>query len=88
MHALNKPHTSASKGCKQGMTAPETFIREAVTHAGHLAELETAAWKDDRRFRVISADQGVLSFVDLFMHTPNKPHTSAWRGCEQGMTTT
>ena len=45
--------------------------------AGHMAELENAAWKDDRRFRLLSVDGGVLSFVDLFMHTPSKPRSSA-----------
>ncbi len=44
--------------------------------AGHMAELENAAWKDDRRFRLLSIDGGVLSFVDLFMHTPSKPRSS------------
>ena len=44
--------------------------------AGHMAELENAAWKDDRRFRILSVDKGVLSFVDLFMHTPSKPSSS------------
>ena len=45
--------------------------------AGRMAELENAAWKDDRRFRIMSVDQGVFSFVDLFMHTPSKPRSSA-----------
>ena len=35
------------------------------------------AWKDDRRFRLLSVDAGVLSFTDLFLHTPSKPLTSA-----------
>lgn len=42
-----------------------------------MAELENAAWKDDRRFRIVSVDGGVLSFLDLFMHTPSKPPSSA-----------
>ena len=42
-----------------------------------MAELENAAWKDDRRFRIVSVDQGVLSFLDLFMHSPSKPRSSA-----------
>ncbi len=42
-----------------------------------MAELENAAWKDDRRFRIMSVDHGVFSFVDLFMHTPSKPRSSA-----------
>lgn len=38
-----------------------------------MAELETAAWKDDRRFRIMAEDGGALSFADLFFHTPNSP---------------
>ncbi len=40
--------------------------------AGHLAELETAAWKDDRRFRLLMVDGGALSFSDLYLNTPSK----------------
>jgi hypothetical protein len=40
--------------------------------AGHLAELESTAWKDDRRFRVLVADAGALSFADLYLNTPTK----------------
>ena len=40
---------------------------------GYLAELETAAWKDDRRFRLLAVDRGALSFADLFFHTPDSP---------------
>ncbi|PRW58812.1 metallophosphoesterase [Chlorella sorokiniana] len=40
---------------------------------GHMAELETAAWKDDRRFRVLALDGGALSFVELMFHTRNAP---------------
>ena len=40
---------------------------------GHLAELETAAWKDDRRFRVLALDAGALSFADYYFHTPGSP---------------
>ena len=43
------------------------------TRAAHLAELETAAWKDDRRFRLLSLDGGDLAFVDLSFHTPSRP---------------
>jgi hypothetical protein len=43
------------------------------TTADGLAELETAAWKDDRRFRLLSVDGGVLSFADLFFNTPSRP---------------
>ena len=38
-----------------------------------MAELETAAWKDDRRFRLLSLDGRAFSFVDLFFHTPSRP---------------
>ncbi len=48
-----------------------------TTHAGHLAELENAAWKDDRRFRVLAFDKGAFSFADFFFHTPSKPHSSS-----------
>ncbi|RMZ56666.1 hypothetical protein APUTEX25_002755 [Auxenochlorella protothecoides] len=41
--------------------------------SGHLAELETAAWKDDRRFRLLAVDGGLLSFQDLFFHAPGSP---------------
>ena len=40
--------------------------------AGHLLELETAAWKDHRRFRVLAVDQGRLAFVDLYYVTPSR----------------
>ena len=40
--------------------------------AGHLAELESSAWKDDRRFRLLVADRGALSFSDLYLNTPSK----------------
>ena len=40
--------------------------------AGHLAELETAGWKDDRRFRLLTVDRGALSFSDLYFNTPTK----------------
>lgn len=40
--------------------------------AGHLAELESTAWKDDRRFRILVADAGALSFSDLYLNTPTK----------------
>ena len=44
--------------------------------AGHMAELENAAWKDDRRFRVLTFDKGALAFTDFFFHTPTKPNSS------------
>ena len=45
--------------------------------AGCLLDLETAAWKNDRRFRILSIDGSRLAFSDLFFHTPNKPLTQA-----------
>lgn len=36
-------------------------------------ELETGAWKEDRRLRIAAIDGGVLSFVDIYMHTPTAP---------------
>ncbi|CAL8465131.1 g4666 [Coccomyxa elongata] len=44
---------------------------------GHLAELENAAWKDDRRFRVLTFDKGSFSFADFFFHTPSQPLSSS-----------
>ena len=43
--------------------------------AGRLLELETAAWKDDRRFRLLTVDNGTFSFTDLMFNTPGKPVT-------------
>ena len=43
--------------------------------AGRLLEMETAAWKDDRRFRLLTIDNGTLSFTDLMFNTPGKPVT-------------
>lgn len=34
--------------------------------AAHLAEMESTAWKDERRFRIVVADRGAVSFCDLF----------------------
>jgi len=42
---------------------------------GRLLELETAAWKDDRRFRLMTVDDGTFSFTDLMFNTPSKPAT-------------
>jgi hypothetical protein len=38
-----------------------------------LIELETGAWKDDRRFRIAAIDGGAMSFIDLYLHTPSSP---------------
>lgn len=43
--------------------------------AGYLLELEAAAWKDQRRFRVAAVDQGRLAFADLHLVTPSRPST-------------
>ena len=42
---------------------------------GRLLEMETAAWKDDRRFRLLTVDNGTFSFTDLMFNTPGKPAT-------------
>ena len=44
-------------------------------YTGKLLELETAAWKDDRRFRLMTVDNGTFSFTDLMFNTPSKPVT-------------
>jgi hypothetical protein len=41
-----------------------------------LIELETGAWKDDRRFRIAALDGGAMSFIDLYLHTPSSPDMS------------
>lgn len=43
----------------------------------YLTELETAAWKDDRRFRIITVDSGCLSFGDFYFNTPSAPRIRA-----------
>lgn len=50
----------------------ETCFYNSRHVTGHLAELESTAWKDDRRFRVLVADAGALSFADLYLNTPTK----------------
>lgn len=40
-----------------------------------MAELESTAWKDDRRFRIITLDAGSFNFADLHFQTPSKPLT-------------
>jgi len=39
-------------------------------------ELETGAWKDDRRFRIAAVDGGAMSFTDLYLHTASSPNRS------------
>lgn len=43
----------------------------APTHV--LAELETGAWKDDRRFRIASVDNGAFAFIDLYYVSNGTP---------------
>jgi hypothetical protein len=54
-------------------------MRRALPRAGGgaLAELEAAAWTDDRRFRVATADAGALAFTDAHWASPAGP--DAWR---------
>ena len=54
------------------VACPRLRSRGTTLGAAHLAELEAAAWKDDRRFRVLTVDQGVVSFSDLYFNTPSK----------------
>lgn len=49
-------------------------------HAGVFAELETAAWKDARRFRLLAVDSGHLSFADYYLQTPSRPSTPSRAG--------
>ncbi len=44
-----------------------------------MAELETSAWKDDRRFRLLALDRGALTFADLFFHAPGTPRRPSRR---------
>ncbi|EFN57681.1 hypothetical protein CHLNCDRAFT_50941 [Chlorella variabilis] len=45
----------------------------ATPSGGRMAEIETAAWKDDRRFRLVAVDGGALTLLDLMFHTRNSP---------------
>lgn len=54
-------------------------VDSMVTAKATMSELETGAWKDDRRFRLIVVDRGVLSFVDYYFvtwNTPKRPRRS------------
>ena len=53
----------------------ESKSQDLWGHAGILAELESTAWKDDRRFRIMTVDGGAFSFADLHFQTPSKPRT-------------
>jgi len=55
-----------------------------INNNNNMVELETAAWKDDRRFRLMSIDtddddattssqQSGFTFMDLYFHTPLSP---------------
>jgi hypothetical protein len=63
------------------------IVRE-VTEKATMSELETGAWKDDRRFRLIIVDRGVLSFVDYYfvtLHTPKRPRRSDFLMMQQNL---
>lgn len=53
---------------------------DATPSSGHqqkmMVELETGAWKDDRRFRIAAIDGGAMSFTDLYLHTASSPNMS------------
>jgi hypothetical protein len=44
-----------------------------VADGSWMAELESGAWKDDRRFRVLAVDGGAVSFADLHFHSRGAP---------------
>ena len=48
-----------------------------------LTELETSAWKDDRRFRIMAIDSGCLSFSDYYYHTATSPVARKRSDCDQ-----
>lgn len=67
----------------QAVTSPHVYMcvlqvlmywrsGEVFCIAGYLADLESAAWKDDRAFRLLTVHAGVLSFSDLFFSTSGK----------------
>lgn len=49
-----------------------TMLDACVRPAGNLAELESTAWKDERRFRIVVADRGALAFCELYFR-PRPP---------------
>lgn len=53
----------------------------------YLTELETAAWKDDRRFRIVAIDEDAqcMSFEDLYFNTETSPRMRSRRDIEQKM---
>ena len=55
---------------KKPESSVENGLRNSHNHQYVFNELETGAWKDDRRLRIAAIDQGALSFIDLYMHTP------------------
>ena len=52
---------------------PRLHRIHAAPGGGAMAELEAAAWKDDRRFRVLALDGAAFSFADLYFHAPGSP---------------
>lgn len=63
----------------------EKLHRVHTFSESYLTELETAAWKDDRRFRilVIEQDAQCLSFEDLYFNTPTSPRMRKDRDGDQ-----
>ena len=63
----------------------EKLHRVHAVSESYLTELETAAWKDDRRFRilVIEQDAQCLSFEDLYFNTKTSPRMRKDRDIEQ-----
>lgn len=55
-------------------------LRHVAGH--HLAELETSAWLDDRRFRLMCFTNDTMAFSDLYFHTasnPRREHRAAFK---------
>ena len=49
---------------------------------GRLTELESAAWKDERSFRVLVVDNGCVAFANYYFLTPTSPHYLAGRASD------
>eukprot|EP00891_Asterochloris_glomerata_P003733 jgi/Astpho2/3733/Aster-04917 len=67
---LHRMHKAGPAGQVLGLKACSFRVQP-----GYLLELEAAAWKDQRRFRVAAVDQGRLAFADLHLVTPSRPST-------------
>lgn len=69
------------RACARSMSVLEAHFKAELSSAGRfLAELETAAWVNDRRARIVVVDDSLLAFSDLFLETrglPPKPTTTA-----------